>query len=589
MDRSLQQKRRPPPVTYGRLSANRRKISSAFGNESRTAWREDCDEVLRNPPLLELPSSVSTASKAQTEGGQHGADMQQRHRETSMRGNSKLSLGRANSISETKLADQKVFDVPSSDEDASVSKPTVRRALPSPRKRVDLEENRLPSTDRNERSRLAFAEEESKLPYPTTTKKQMPTNCAAGSIVTARPRPLSEPSIPVIERRAGGCLPSKTAPALGLALGGDSTEEGKRKRVSQCSKRDFAAPIMKSAPLQQLKLPGESKLLKKKISTTATEGTLLPRRGKSGKNVKEKQANRSSSKPQVEVGSLYISPITEGLDLNPATNVPKKAPSVKRPSLWDDLMEGVDAERKPTFKRVKSRMVDLDMEKRSALAQRRMFLDRLEVPQATRRPKAHLPELNVGADNGPQRFEGHRMPLTPNLQALPEQEIDDTEEASMGFQRSVNARQNSLAFPQQNTRVTYARQRSFLTEEIKESGDPFADPLLPPAILSGRGLRSAPELEKDDEEDPGPGMMKSLHELREAGVNKRFLDSVEGYFEDIEGNVPMGQKRIGYGSDHFLSKNIFLKGWIGILNLQQSYERRRSFRNSGQTTLSGGY
>lgn len=584
----MQQKRRPPPVTYGRLSANRRKISSAFGNESRTAWREDCDEVIRvNPPLSELPSPVS-ASKAQTEGGEHGADMHQRQREPSMRGNSKHSLGRANSISETMLADQKVFDVPSSDEDTSFSKPTVRRALPSPRKRVDLEENRLPSTDRNERSRLAFAEEESKPPYPTTTKKQMPTNRAARSIATARPRPLSEPSIPVIERRAGGGLPSKTAPALGLALGGDSTEEGKRKRVAQCSKRDFAAPIMKSAPLQQLKLPGESKFLKKEIPATATEGTLLPKPGKPGKNVK-KQENRSSSKPQVEVGSLYISPITEGLDLNPATTVLKKAPSMKRPSLWDDLMEGADAERRPTFKKVKSRMVDLDMENKSALAQRRMFLDRLEVPQATHRPNAHLPELSVGADNGPQRFEEHRMPLTPNLQALPEQEMEDTEEASMGFQRTVNARQNSLAFPQQNTRVTYARQRSFLTEEIKESGDPFADPLLPPAILSGRGLRNAPELEKDDEEDPGPGMMKSLHELREAGVNKRFLDSVEGYFEDIEGNVPMGQKRVGYVSYHLPSKDIFLKGWIGILNLQQSYERRRSFRNSGQTTLSGGY
>ncbi|KAF8471923.1 wings apart-like protein regulation of heterochromatin-domain-containing protein [Kalaharituber pfeilii] len=40
-------------------------------------------------------------------------------------------------------------------------------------------------------------------------------------------------------------------------------------------------------------------------------------------------------------------------------------------------------------------------------------------------------------------------------------------------------------------------------------------------------------------------MVKSLHELREAGVNKRFLDNVEGYFEDIEGNVSIGQKRAG--------------------------------------------
>lgn len=547
----MQQKRRPPPVTYGRLSTNRRKIQNALGNESRTAWREDSDDVIRvNSPLLELSSPVSTISKAQITGSQHGTNMQERQCKPSMRGSSSdgklsLSLGRANSIPEVEMADQKVFDVPSSDEDTYVSKPTIRRALSSPRKRVHLEENRLPSTDRNQRSRLTFAEEESKPPHPTTSKKQMPINYRAGSKPIARSRPLSETSIPVIERRVGGSLPSKTVPALGTALGGDSIEEGRIKRVAQGLKRDFTTPIIKNGSLHQLKLSRESKL-ENEISTTVSEGPVLPKPVKPGKNSKEKQENRSSSKLPVEVGSLYISP----------TTVTKKASSMKRPSLWEDLMEGADAE-KSTFKKAKSRKLSPDMESKPTLAQRRMFLDRLEVPQTARKLKAHVPEPSVDVGNDSQRVETYRMPLAPILQALPEgQEVDYMAESSVGFQQGVNARQNSLAFPQQNSRVTYARQRSFLTEEVKEGGDPFAEPLLPLARPLGKGLRNAPSLEEDDEEDPSPGMMKSLHELREAGVNKRFLDSVEGYFEDIEGNVSMGQKRMGYATYHFLSNDI---------------------------------
>jgi len=97
-------------------------------------------------------------------------------------------------------------------------------------------------------------------------------------------------------------------------------------------------------------------------------------------------------------------------------------------------------------------------------------------------------------------------------------------------------------------KVTYAQQRSFKADENMSEQSLFGIPLMMmPSPYSGK---KGVGFDEGLEEEPlatTKGMMKNIHELREAGSNNRFLDDVEDFFGDIEGkNVPLGTKRSGY-------------------------------------------
>ena len=91
--------------------------------------------------------------------------------------------------------------------------------------------------------------------------------------------------------------------------------------------------------------------------------------------------------------------------------------------------------------------------------------------------------------------------------------------------------------------VTYARQRSFLSQIPVADGVRDEDYLLcskadrsvgqlPAAAGSGRPFLA---LEHDNDDDVnGTGPVRSIHELRQAGGNARFVGSVDSIFEEIE-------------------------------------------------------
>lgn len=89
-------------------------------------------------------------------------------------------------------------------------------------------------------------------------------------------------------------------------------------------------------------------------------------------------------------------------------------------------------------------------------------------------------------------------------------------------------------------KITYARQRSFRMEELDENAL-FNTPLIMAHQQSNTGLDEGEELE----DDTGSKMMKTIHELREAGTNNRFLDDIEELFGDIEGGTPLSRQRSG--------------------------------------------
>jgi len=97
-------------------------------------------------------------------------------------------------------------------------------------------------------------------------------------------------------------------------------------------------------------------------------------------------------------------------------------------------------------------------------------------------------------------------------------------------------------------KVTYAQQRSFKADENMSEQSLFGIPLMMmPSPYSGKKSVGFDEGLEEEPLATTKGMMKNIHELREAGSNNRFLDDVEDFFGDIEGkNVPLGTKRSGY-------------------------------------------
>ncbi|EON66563.1 hypothetical protein W97_05808 [Coniosporium apollinis CBS 100218] len=93
-------------------------------------------------------------------------------------------------------------------------------------------------------------------------------------------------------------------------------------------------------------------------------------------------------------------------------------------------------------------------------------------------------------------------------------------------------------------RRTYARERTYLEDKNVE-GDlllalPFDSPIIPKQPI-GNGAFGMPQRQPqfvEDEQEDSQGGIKSIHELRAAGGNKRFLDDIESLLDDIEANGP---------------------------------------------------
>ncbi|KAJ9642901.1 hypothetical protein H2199_004422 [Coniosporium tulheliwenetii] len=93
-------------------------------------------------------------------------------------------------------------------------------------------------------------------------------------------------------------------------------------------------------------------------------------------------------------------------------------------------------------------------------------------------------------------------------------------------------------------RRTYACERTYLEDKNAEDDLLLALPLDSPITAkqpTGNGAFGMPQRQPqfmDDEQEDSQGGIKSIHELRAAGGNKRFLDDIESLLDDIEANGP---------------------------------------------------
>lgn len=108
------------------------------------------------------------------------------------------------------------------------------------------------------------------------------------------------------------------------------------------------------------------------------------------------------------------------------------------------------------------------------------------------------------------------------------------------------------ALPVSGPKVTYAKQRSHLSDMVVENMSDFAIPsithLVEPAAIPTASVNTSfssqrSQEEHKDEEDAAGGAIRSIHELRQAGENSRFQGNLDSIFEDLEAAGRTGRSR----------------------------------------------
>lgn len=173
--------------------------------------------------------------------------------------------------------------------------------------------------------------------------------------------------------------------------------------------------------------------------------------------------------------------------------------------------------------------------------QRRRLIDRLGTGNSDY--LMMLSSESESSDDGLDEYTYHTQQSVSQSQSLFESQLDvdiSMEEPQFAVEPTAKPIYNNGG-----PKVTYARQRSFRAEDVDENAM-FNVPL----VMSQQSFGGKRSGGMGDDEDlggeSGSKMMKSVHELREAGVNKRFLDDLEELFGDIEGDSPISRRRSGY-------------------------------------------
>ena len=109
-------------------------------------------------------------------------------------------------------------------------------------------------------------------------------------------------------------------------------------------------------------------------------------------------------------------------------------------------------------------------------------------------------------------------------------------------ERGLSSTTQSISSLQGGLKVTYARQRSYRTDNDLTDAAMFDVPSLPEANHSrktqrdrfGGSVNQNIDNELDDAQDSQSGAMRSIHELREAGGNTRLVGELETILDDLD-------------------------------------------------------
>ncbi len=154
-------------------------------------------------------------------------------------------------------------------------------------------------------------------------------------------------------------------------------------------------------------------------------------------------------------------------------------------------------------------------------------------------------------------------PAAPRLQTL------ESGSAMGGASAASGASQTSVGVSA--PRITYARQRSYLEDDML--GSPFL-PDIPLEVDGGLQHRRQDSSMKSAEEEleiSGNGL-RSIHELRAAGSNTRFMNDIETLLDDLEGDGDSSISRKRSAMIELCTK-LDERGFVGRF-LDNGFERR---------------
>jgi hypothetical protein len=184
---------------------------------------------------------------------------------------------------------------------------------------------------------------------------------------------------------------------------------------------------------------------------------------------------------------------------------------------------------------------------------RKRLIDVLGTGQAGPRKKSCSPSASDVSDRMSSQESSQDADIygSGSQSELQSQEFPESQEASSQEVTIMSVQRQQLGNARAGPRVTYARERSYRTEEPAGSLEdmlniplPSIKPMQPPR----RRLEQLALPDHDGESmetKKSKSMIKSIHELRAAGEHSRFIDDVEDLFLDIEGTCPLGTKRSG--------------------------------------------
>ncbi|KAH9221844.1 wings apart-like protein regulation of heterochromatin-domain-containing protein [Leptodontidium sp. 2 PMI_412] len=443
-----------------------------------------------------------------------------------------------------------IFDVPESDDDAPVPKPAARKPVRKPAS--------APTKTKPDVFDVPSSEDEAE-PTPRPVQKLVKKVVVNG--------------VPQVNHKPPTSGLDDMASRKKLKL---SPDEPSLKRLSANTSRAVSKPRVKN--IKGGNTSPKSGYFTKMVARPKVQEPpqKQPEPPQTPENVSE------SPEPEASTPSINLSDV-DMMDVDPTG----RDISPKGKKMWQALLEPEESNGESTTESDESGMVEV-VEFKPA---------RSRAPAA---PRLRSPLSRPARVMKPPQRNSRTLPRRRLIDSLVEQAADSSEEESEDDDSSESTQsaeldivmedaansQNVLPPPlisesqsSQGTgpRFTYAKQRSMLNEDDLMSQLAMELPAVPPQNSQGRRGRRAsiPTLkplasfhEELDDEDDSVAAIRSVHELRQAGANNRFLDEVQDFLDRI-------------GSPGKTTPSMRRSGLLDLAHKMQDKNFSRQFRSNG--------
>ncbi|KAL2068355.1 hypothetical protein VTL71DRAFT_16453 [Oculimacula yallundae] len=501
-----------------------------------------------------------------------------------------------------------IFDVPESDTDAPTPKPASRKPI----RKLASPPARTKPTTRRSVSRTPAPPSPIKDIYDIPSEDEAPVRKLARTPVLKKPKtpavlqqPISISSTPATTPRDMFDVPSSDDEPVPTPK--PVQKMIKRTVVNGISQVDHKPPTNGLEDLEsrkKLKLSSDEPP-KKRLPKSHVQGAVIRPRPKfmGGRNTSPQsgQFPKMVARPKVQQAQqpqapekLSLSPEPE--DSTPSINLsdvdmmdvdPKgRHISPKGNKMWQALLEPEETNGENLTKSDPSDLVEV--------VERNPLKGKVSTSSKLRSPLARP----AGVTKAPPKT-SRTIPRRRLIDSLVEQAADSSEEDSddddeeltnprntdivmEDAPNSQDALQAPFVSESQSSQITgprftYAKQRSMLNEDDLMSQLAMELPTVPPQNSQGRRGRRAsiPNLkplasfhDEVDDEDDSVAAIRSVHELRQAGANNRFLDEVQDFLDRI-------------GSPGKTTPSMRRSGLLDLAHKLQDKNFSRQFRSNG--------